>query len=104
MSLQLSKVIALLRPWRAWLVGATAVSIVVNLLEMAVPVQLGWLVNTALGSNRQLRVVIPGFAVLATLLIVSQAAKIVQRLATEWPATRINAALFQQGVHHLLSY
>lgn len=104
MSLQLSKVIALLKPWRAWLVVATAVSVVVNLLEMAVPVQLGWLVNTALGSDRQLRVLIPGFTLLAALLIVSQAAKIVQRLATEWPATRINAALFQQGVHHLLSY
>ena len=52
MSLQLSKVIALLNTWRAWLVVATTVSIVVNLLRSC----LQWLLcshNTAAGAACQ---------------------------------------------------
>ena len=104
MSTQLRKVMALLRPWRAWLFIATIMALVVNLLEMAVPVQLRLLVNAALGKEQSASSLIPGFAVLAVLLIVSQAGKIAQRLLTEWPATRITAALFEQGVQHVLSY
>lgn len=104
MSQQSAKIITVLRPWTPWLAIASVAALIANLLEMAVPLQLRFLVNETLAADRHAGVPVRSLATLVTLLTVSQIFKIAQRLLTEWPATRINAALFQHGVHHLLSF
>lgn len=104
MTRQFLKLTALIRPWTLWLGIACAAAVLVNLLEMAVPLQLRFLVNETLGKDRLTSVPVRGLVALAVLLVVTQILKIGQRLSTEWPATRIGADLFQHGVHHLLSY
>jgi len=97
-----TKVLEIARPWMAWLLLAGVSSIFVALLEQLVPLQVRTIVNIAFEGNGSLPW--SKMTVLFILLGITQLMKISQRLVTEWAATRLSAILYQEGVHHLLSY
>ncbi len=71
-------------------------------IEQLVPVILRVIVNAAV--TRDLSAVQKASVLLVVTLIGTQFLKIGQRLLAERAATRLCARLFQEGVHHLLSY
>jgi ABC-type multidrug transport system fused ATPase/permease subunit len=93
------KIIPLIRPHAALLIIAGVTAVIMSMIEQLVPIAVGKVVNAAFTQH------IPSGPVItpSALLIGSQLLRIAQRLGTEWPTTRIGAALFQHGVFHLLS-
>jgi ABC-type multidrug transport system fused ATPase/permease subunit len=99
----ISKAAALVRPWTPWLIMAGLIAVLVGFIDQMVPLLVRSVVNGAFagkGGQIEWRSV----ATLVGLLAASQMLRVTQRLATEWPATRIQVVLFRYGMHHLLSY